>query len=135
MVLAIVTQAKALKRSESFYAYIQQQLVKVIQDKTMTININNLGVNNNTLSNSSNRASESSRNQSGEAASRPANSATDNVELSQQALSLTSLEARINEAPDVDTARVETIRQSIEDGSYTINAEDIADKLLNSDAL
>ena len=105
----------------------------------MTININNLGVNNNALS-SNNRASESSRNQSEESATRSANSATDsspvdNVELSQQALSLTSLEARINEAPDVDTARVESIRQSIEDGSYTIDADAIADKLLNSGAL
>jgi negative regulator of flagellin synthesis FlgM len=111
---------------------------KGIQDKIMTININNLGVNNNTLSN--NRASESNRNQLGESATRPADLAadkapTDNVELSPQALSLTSLEARINAAPDVDTARVESIRQSIENGSYSIDANDIADKLLNSDAV
>lgn len=104
----------------------------------MTININNLGVNNNTLSN--NRASESNPNQSGDPATRSAdlaadNSPKDNVELSPQALSMTSLEARINEAPDVDTARVESIRQSIENGNYKIDANDIADKLLNTDAV
>ncbi len=104
----------------------------------MTININNLGVNNNTLSN--NRASESNSNQSEDTAARPANLAAnnspkDNVELSPQALSMTSLEARINEAPDVDTGRVESIRQSIENGSYKIDVSDIADKLLNADII
>jgi negative regulator of flagellin synthesis FlgM len=104
----------------------------------MAININNLGVNNRTLSN--NRASESSPNQSEEAATRTANAATkkattNNVELSLQALTLTSLEARINAAPNVDNARIDSIKQSIENGSYTIDADNIADKLLNSDAL
>jgi negative regulator of flagellin synthesis FlgM len=103
----------------------------------MTININNLGVNSNTLSN--NRTSESNRNQASESGSRAGDvatdkSPTDNVELSPQALILTSLEARINQAPDVDTARVESIRQSIANGSYSIDANDIADKLLDSSA-
>ncbi len=102
----------------------------------MTININNLGVNNNTLS-SNNRASESSRNQSTESATTATSSSTsgDSVAISQQALNLTGLEARINDAPAVDTARVDSIRQAIEDGSYSIDADNIADRLLDSDAL
>lgn len=104
----------------------------------MAININNLGVNNNTLNNT--KTAESNRSQTGESAARSADLAADKtpadkVELSPQALSLKSLEARINGAPDVDTARVESIRQSIENGSYNIDANDIANKLLISDAV
>ncbi len=100
----------------------------------MAININNLGVSSNTLNNT--KTAESSRSQTGESATRPADKTpADKVELSPQALSLKSLEARINGAPDVDTARVESIRQSIENGSYSIDANDIANKLLMSDAV
>jgi negative regulator of flagellin synthesis FlgM len=100
----------------------------------MAININNLGVSSNTLNNT--KTAESSRSQTGESATRSADKTpADKVELSPQALSLKSLEARINGAPDVDTARVESIRQSIENGSYSIDANDIANKLLMSDAV
>ena len=100
----------------------------------MAININNLGVSSNTLNNT--KTAESSRSQTGESATRSAdNTPADKVELIPQALSLKSLEARINEAPDVDTGRVESIRQSIENGSYKINVSDIADKLLNADII
>ncbi len=100
----------------------------------MTININNLGVNN-TLS-SNNRASESGRNQPTESASAaPSSTTSDSVAISQQALNITELEARISDTPAVDTARVDSIRQAIEDGSYSIDADNIADRLLDSDAL
>ena len=101
----------------------------------MAININNLGVSNNTLS-SNNRASESGRNPStASAAPVPTSTAADSVEISQQALNITSLETRINDAPDVNLARVDSIRQAIEDGSYSIDANDIAERLLNTDTL
>ncbi len=35
-----------------------------------------------------------------------------------------------NETADVDTAKVAAVKAAIEDGSYTVNAEAIADKLL-----
>jgi negative regulator of flagellin synthesis FlgM len=37
-----------------------------------------------------------------------------------------------NDAADVDMAKVEAIRASIQDGSFTVNAEAIADKLLSN---
>lgn len=40
--------------------------------------------------------------------------------------------AKRSDAPDVDTAKVAAVRASIEDGTYTVNAEAIADKLLSN---
>ncbi len=37
-----------------------------------------------------------------------------------------------NETADVDTAKVEAVRAAIQDGSYSVNAEAIADKLLSN---
>lgn len=34
--------------------------------------------------------------------------------------------------PEVDTAKVASVRAAIQDGSYTVNAEAIADKLLSN---
>lgn len=39
-------------------------------------------------------------------------------------------QANRGEAPEVDTDKVNTVRAAIEDGSYQVNAEAIADKLL-----
>lgn len=36
------------------------------------------------------------------------------------------------EAPDVDTAKVNAVRTAIADGTYVVNAEAIADKLLSN---
>lgn len=44
-----------------------------------------------------------------------------------------SLEAgNTGETPDVDTAKVSAVRASIANGTYTVNAEAIADKLLSN---
>jgi len=37
-----------------------------------------------------------------------------------------------NPADEIDTAKVESVRASIEDGTFTVNAEAIADKLLSN---
>lgn len=37
-----------------------------------------------------------------------------------------------NDGADVDTAKVASVRAAIQDGSYTVNAEAIADKLLSN---
>lgn len=39
-------------------------------------------------------------------------------------------QANRGETPDVDTDKVNAVRQAIEDGTYVVNAEVIADKLL-----
>lgn len=73
------------------------------------------------------------------AAERPANdaptankpaAADSEVKLSSQAQQLQAIEERLRELPEVDSARVEQIKQAIADGSYQIDSTRIADKLI-----
>lgn len=57
-----------------------------------------------------------------------------NVKLSAEAQSLKQLETQIKAAPDVDSDKVNTLRAAIADGSYQVNAENVAEKLLNFEA-
>ncbi|HHJ12827.1 MAG TPA: flagellar biosynthesis anti-sigma factor FlgM [Gammaproteobacteria bacterium] len=61
------------------------------------------------------------------------NSATagDRVSLTDTARQLQALEARVASEPVVNRERVETVRSAVENGSFTINPERIADKLLS----
>ena len=58
-------------------------------------------------------------------------STADTVSLSNSSAQLRSLENTLAELPVVDTQRVESIKQSIADGSFRINAENVANKLIN----
>jgi len=58
-------------------------------------------------------------------------STTDTVSLTETSAQLRSLENTLAELPVVDTQRVESIRQSIADGSYQVNAARVADQLIN----
>lgn len=62
-------------------------------------------------------------------------SGDDTVSLTDQAEKLKSLEASIESQPVVDTKRVESLRSAILDGSYTVNAESTAEKLLAFETL
>ncbi len=93
--------------------------------------INNNGITHNTHANNSQKAGESPKAQTSQNAASGADG--DSVELSQEALVLKRLETQIIASPDVDTSRVESIRQAIEDGSYTIDADSIAAKILETD--
>lgn len=53
------------------------------------------------------------------------------VRLSNQAQQLQAIEERLRELPEVDTARVERIKQAIADGSYQPDSRRIADKLID----
>lgn len=55
----------------------------------------------------------------------------DRVTLSNTANQLSDLTRSVSEQPAVDTQRVEQIRNSIKQGTYEINAERIADRLIN----
>lgn len=59
----------------------------------------------------------------------------DSVELSAQAQGMNRLEERLAELPDVNTERVESLKQAIIDGRFEVDAERIADKMLNQDEL
>jgi negative regulator of flagellin synthesis FlgM len=53
----------------------------------------------------------------------------DSVKLTGQAQLMQHLEQAAAQAPTVDTARVAQVRQALDDGSYTVDANSIASKL------
>lgn len=58
-----------------------------------------------------------------------------NVSLSNEAHTLNRLEAQINASSDIDASRVAELKQAIADGTFEINAERIAEKMLGQDDL
>lgn len=55
------------------------------------------------------------------------------VTLTRTAIELQQLEAQLRDTPGVDVERVESIRQAIADGRYTIDAGSLVDSLLKSE--
>ena len=68
------------------------------------------------------------------AASAPTTAAADQVTLTGSARTLQKLSAALANAPVVNAAKVATIKQAVQNGSYTINTGSVADKLLQHDA-
>jgi len=62
-------------------------------------------------------------------------SASDSVSLSDAGKAMAKLEAELAAMPDVDQARVDEIRTALASGRYQVDAENIADKLLEQDKL
>lgn len=61
--------------------------------------------------------------------SQPA-AADSQVKLSNQAQQLQAIEERLRDLPEVDSARVEQIKQAIADGSYQPDSGRVADKII-----
>lgn len=59
----------------------------------------------------------------------------DTVKLSGAAQALQNVEKQLANTPDVDSDRVEQLKRDIESGNYQINAERVAEKMLNFDSL
>lgn len=59
-----------------------------------------------------------------------AKAAEDTVLITDRAQDLQRLQAQIAELPVIDTQKVASIKQAIADGSYHVNAMNVADKLL-----
>ncbi|MEX2475215.1 flagellar biosynthesis anti-sigma factor FlgM [Marinobacter sp.] len=57
----------------------------------------------------------------------------DNVNLSNQAKNLKQLEQKLGDYPEMDDDRIEQIRTALADGSYKIDAEKLAQKMLDMD--
>lgn len=57
----------------------------------------------------------------------------DNVSLSNQAKNLKQLEQKLGEAPEMDDDRIAEIRSALEDGTYKVDAEKLAQKMLEMD--
>jgi negative regulator of flagellin synthesis FlgM len=63
-----------------------------------------------------------------QAAASPTGDLSDKVSLSD---TLAKLEATLAEVPEVDTAKVDAIKQAIEDGSYQIDSQELARKMID----
>ena len=57
----------------------------------------------------------------------------ENVKLSTQAKDLKQLEQRLNSYPEMDDDRIEQIKSALADGSYKVDAEKLAQKMLEMD--
>ncbi|GGY66768.1 flagellar biosynthesis anti-sigma factor FlgM [Marinobacter zhanjiangensis] len=69
-----------------------------------------------------------------EQASREAPAARgENVNLSKQARELRQMGDKLESYPEVDDSRVEEIRAALADGSYKVDAEKVAQKMLEMD--
>lgn len=64
---------------------------------------------------------------------KPTAAAADNVSLSAKAQSLARLENRVHQAPEVDRKKVDAIKQSIAEGRYRVNPEQIAKAMLDAE--
>ena len=62
-------------------------------------------------------------------------STTDTVSLSDNAVQLGKLENTAVPTPVVDTQRVEQVRQAIRDGSYQVDPEKVAEKLMQFESI
>lgn len=67
--------------------------------------------------------------------SRPveASAATDSVRLTGEATSLQAIQRELAAAPAVDVKRVEAVKQALESGSYRIDPDRIAGRMLEMD--
>lgn len=55
---------------------------------------------------------------------------SDEVRLSNSALRLQEAERRLASHPDIDEARIATIREALNNGTYQVNAANVADRIL-----
>ena len=68
-----------------------------------------------------------------QAKSQATNARGENVNLSSQAKNLKQLEQKLGDYPEMDDDRIEQIRSALENGSYKVDAEKLAQKMLEMD--
>ncbi|MDX1589935.1 MAG: flagellar biosynthesis anti-sigma factor FlgM [Oleiphilaceae bacterium] len=56
-----------------------------------------------------------------------------NVSLSESARTLTEAQNALAQQPEIDDSKVESIRQALADGSFKMDAEEVARKMLDMD--
>jgi len=57
----------------------------------------------------------------------------ESVNLSSQARNLKQLEQKLGDFPEMDDERIAQIRSALEDGSYKVDAQQLAQKMLDMD--
>lgn len=72
---------------------------------------------------------------SAEGDSRPAPNSNDSVQLSPEVVLLQKAESQLQNVPEVNSERVEAIRNAIEEGRYELNHERLAAKLTSLERL
>lgn len=70
-------------------------------------------------------------NGSGKTASEQSGAASDRVSLTGEAQKLKELETELASQPVVDSQRVNAVRAAVEDGSFAVNPERIAEKMIS----
>lgn len=80
------------------------------------------------VSSSRNVAERNRASQASAASALAPNTESDKVSLSD---TLALLEQKLADVPEVDAARVEAIKQSIDDGSYQIDSQELARKMID----
>ncbi len=60
--------------------------------------------------------------------------AADSLRLTGEATSLQAMQRELAAAPAIDTARVQAVREALENGSYRINPDVIAQRMLGMDS-
>jgi len=60
--------------------------------------------------------------------------ATDSLRLTGEAAGLQALQREIKAAPAIDTAKVDAVREALASGTYRINPDVIAERMLELDA-
>lgn len=73
--------------------------------------------------------------QASSASDKQTNGSSDSVSLSSQAQAMGKLEQAVAQAADVDTAKVERIKQAIANGDYQANSDAISERMLSQDSL
>ncbi|MBV1951640.1 MAG: flagellar biosynthesis anti-sigma factor FlgM [Cycloclasticus sp.] len=58
---------------------------------------------------------------------------SDSLELTGEGTQLQQIEQSLSEIPIIDSKRVESVSQSIENGQYTIDNEKIADRIIKNE--
>ncbi|HEY0333427.1 MAG TPA: flagellar biosynthesis anti-sigma factor FlgM [Stenotrophomonas sp.] len=59
--------------------------------------------------------------------------ASDSLRLTGEAAGLQTLQREMSSAPAIDQGRVQAVRESLQNGSYRINPEAIADRMIQLD--
>jgi negative regulator of flagellin synthesis FlgM len=77
---------------------------------------------------------DNQRNDNGKAAAvagNPSGSSSDRVSLTSEARQLKELETQLAAEPVVDSQRVATVRSAVENGTFTVNPQRIAEKMIS----
>lgn len=64
-------------------------------------------------------------------AAAPNEAATESIEISSQAQLLSKLEAQIKDLPEVDQARVDALRDQVNQGTYEIDSSSLAQRIID----